>query len=69
LEFLPLALSECPSFSSLVFIPQKIVFEGHLDSELAVAKYAFFCAFHSGTGKEMIAADGTLTDLGKIYVS
>ncbi|KAJ7683170.1 glycosyl hydrolase catalytic core-domain-containing protein [Mycena olivaceomarginata] len=37
--------------------------------ELAVAKYAFFCAFHSGTGKEMIAADGTLTDLGKIYVS
>jgi hypothetical protein len=48
---------------------KKIVFEGYLDSELPVAKYAFFCAFHSETGKDMIAADGMLTDLGKIYVS
>ncbi|KAJ7073579.1 hypothetical protein C8F01DRAFT_1241873 [Mycena amicta] len=41
----------------------------YLDSEPAVAKYAFFGAFHSGTGKDMIAANGTLTNLGKIYVS
>lgn len=33
-----------------------------------VAKYAFFGAFHSGTAKDMIAADGTLTALGKLYI-
>ncbi|KAJ6492505.1 hypothetical protein C8R47DRAFT_1176741 [Mycena vitilis] len=41
----------------------------YLDSEPAVAKYAFFGAFNSGTGKDMIAANGTLTNLGKMYVS
>ncbi|KAJ7795660.1 hypothetical protein B0H14DRAFT_2532203 [Mycena olivaceomarginata] len=41
----------------------------YLDSEPAVAKYAFFGAFNSGTGKDMIAANGTLTALGKIYIS
>ncbi|KAF7351501.1 Glycoside hydrolase family 128 protein [Mycena sanguinolenta] len=41
----------------------------YLDSEPAVAKYAFFGAFHSGTGKDMIAANGTLTALGQIYIS
>ncbi|KAF7360054.1 Glycoside hydrolase family 128 protein [Mycena venus] len=50
----------------LEFLPLAL---SYLDSEPAVAKYAFFGAFHSGTGKDMIAADGTLTDLGKIYVS
>jgi hypothetical protein len=42
---------------------------GYLDNEPAVAKYAFFGAFNSGTGKDMIAANGTLTALGKIYIS
>ncbi|KAJ7359839.1 hypothetical protein DFH08DRAFT_921830 [Mycena albidolilacea] len=41
----------------------------YLDSEPAVAKYAFFGAFNSGTGKDMIAANGTLTTLGKMYIS
>ncbi|KAF7351503.1 Glycoside hydrolase family 128 protein [Mycena sanguinolenta] len=41
----------------------------YLDSEPAVAKYAFFGAFYSGTGKDMIAANGTLTALGQIYTS
>jgi hypothetical protein len=42
---------------------------GYLDGEPAVAKYAFFGAFNSGTGKDMIAANGTLTTLGKMYIS
>lgn len=33
-----------------------------------VAKYAFFGAFYSGTAKDMIAADGTLTTVGKMYI-
>jgi hypothetical protein len=41
----------------------------YLDSEPAVAKYAFFGAFYSGTGKDMITANGTLTNLGKIYTA
>ncbi|KAJ7896639.1 glycosyl hydrolase catalytic core-domain-containing protein [Mycena olivaceomarginata] len=41
----------------------------YLDSEPSVAKYAFFGAFNSGTGKDMIAANGTLTALGKMYIS
>ncbi|KAJ7500614.1 glycosyl hydrolase catalytic core-domain-containing protein [Mycena galericulata] len=41
----------------------------YLDSEPAVAKYAFFGAFNSGTGKDMIAANGTLTELGEMYVT
>ncbi|KAJ7138650.1 hypothetical protein C8R46DRAFT_1137465 [Mycena filopes] len=50
------------------FLPLRLP-TGYLDSEPAVAKYAFFGAFHCGTGKDMIAADGTLTNLGKMYVS
>ncbi|KAK7055314.1 glycoside hydrolase family 128 protein [Favolaschia claudopus] len=50
----------------LEFLPLAL---SYLDSEPAVAKYAFFGAFHSGTGKDMINANGTLTDLGKLYVS
>ncbi|KAJ7888187.1 hypothetical protein B0H14DRAFT_3430377 [Mycena olivaceomarginata] len=46
------------------FLPSR-----YLDSEPSVAKYAFFGAFNSGTGKDMIAANGTLTALGKMYIS
>lgn len=41
----------------------------YLDNEPAVAAYAFFGAFHSGTAKDMINADGTLTEVGELYVS
>ncbi|KAJ7032550.1 glycosyl hydrolase catalytic core-domain-containing protein [Mycena alexandri] len=48
------------------FLPLALIY---LDGEPAVAKYAFFGAFHSGTGKDMIAANGTLTTLGQMYVT
>ena len=41
----------------------------YLDNEDAVVAYAFFGAFHSGTAKDMITAQGTLTAVGELYVS
>lgn len=41
----------------------------YLDNEDAVVAYAFFGAFHSGTAKDMITAEGTLTSIGELYVS
>ncbi|KAG9018567.1 hypothetical protein FRB90_011396 [Tulasnella sp. 427] len=41
----------------------------YLDSEPAVVKYAFFGAFHSGTAKDMLDANGQLTTVGKLYIS
>ncbi|KAI0785952.1 hypothetical protein C8Q75DRAFT_773556, partial [Abortiporus biennis] len=52
--------------SFMQFLPLAL---DYLDNEPAVEAYAFFGAFHSGTAKDMINADGTLTDIGKLYVS
>ncbi|KAJ7738795.1 glycosyl hydrolase catalytic core-domain-containing protein [Mycena metata] len=54
-------VSDYESFLSLAL--------SYLDSEPAVAKYAFFGAFYSGTSKDMITANGTLTTLGQMYVT
>lgn len=52
--------------SFLQFLPLAM---DYLDSTPEVVAYSFFGAFHSGTPKDMINADGTLTDVGKLYVS
>ncbi|KAG8927202.1 hypothetical protein FRC02_008409 [Tulasnella sp. 418] len=49
----------------LEFLPLALAY---LDSEPAVAKYAFFGAFYSGTGKDMLNSSGQLTDVGKLYI-
>lgn len=41
----------------------------YLDNEPAVAKYAFFGAFSDGTAKDMIYPNGSLTEVGKLYIS
>ncbi|KAG8960212.1 hypothetical protein FRC03_006905, partial [Tulasnella sp. 419] len=49
----------------LEFLP--LAYE-YLDSEPAVKKYAYFGAFHSNTGKDMLNSTGQLTDVGKLYI-
>ncbi|KZV86831.1 hypothetical protein EXIGLDRAFT_217035 [Exidia glandulosa HHB12029] len=48
------------------FLPLALTY---LDNEPAIERYAFFGAFHSGAGWDMLNADGSLTSLGKMYVS
>lgn len=39
-----------------------------LDAEPAIERYAFFGAFHSDQGWDMLDANGALTTLGRLYV-
>ncbi|KAJ7073578.1 hypothetical protein C8F01DRAFT_1271221 [Mycena amicta] len=71
---LPVLVSESeistqPPAAGLESAAGLIMSESDSATSKASAKYALFGAFHSGTGKDMIAANGKLTNLGKIYVS
>ncbi|KIO31303.1 glycoside hydrolase family 128 protein [Tulasnella calospora MUT 4182] len=52
--------------SFLQFLPLAL---SYLDSEPAVVKYAYFGAFYSNTAKDMLNANGQLTQVGKLYIS
>lgn len=52
--------------SYLEFLPLALAY---LDSEPAIAKYAYFGAFYSNTSKDMLDANGQLTQIGQLYIS
>jgi hypothetical protein len=68
LSFLPQAMSTSSCWT-VVEARELMSTAGFLDSEPQVAGYSWFGAFSDGTAKNLIGTNGSLTELGQLYVS